>query len=1175
MPVAEDAFALRDLLPAGTTQLYFESESVSFPKPPDNESHDWDALRLSLNAHKLCFTGESLSRFQTLDTLVRNRFLRATWEMSDRNGLLLHARIYLIPSDLPGLRKLRDQCKALKSLQKALMSIFTYVNRSEKAWSDYSAFVDHFEPFLLQQPDARSLSEIYSDLPSPTIDPSTFLSGTDPRTRKAFKSALYWKSPPGMRPLYPYQVRTVARMLKQELDPGVAPDPLYFPVDGVKGSGKTFYLQPSTMELLREPPMRSQVKGGILCEEMGTGKTCIVLGLIMATIHQLSSPEEALWDLGERPVLTPLSLRHFPSKTFVRARQKARVRDDQSVGLPSLVEMLTHFIRVSPEFIPTKDYDKIKHLHHLWEPLKHNQPFYNVFECIPETASPRRKGVIRGPCKIYLTGATLVVVPRAILGQWNGEINKHCEGGTLRVLLLDNGRKAPLIPSPQTLARDYDIVLLTHERFSAEESHCDISSLYSWEQCNCSFVEQSRVPECVCQVQQRVSPLIQIRWKRLVVDEGHLSATTNNLSRLCQKLNVERRWIVSGTPTRNLMGLSLGQSNCPNEVKVLSQADEDDINSSTAEDERLLYPCRGVDSPRPWTRVDGDDLKKLGDMISKFIGVPQFAHEPSVFQSKVAAPLMCSKGPSFGAIRVVSQVMTQVMFRHQIQDIERELPEKLPPLKEKTVALKFQPLAAKTYNVLQAGIAVNAVDSERKDQDYLFHPTARAALRQTLENLTQAMFWYTDKDMFDLPAALVRSEDALKRALEKNLPESDIKLVEKSIEVQREALADRLWGKVMYLEENPFIVRGLSSALQGAWLKIDKQLLDRQDAILDPDRLCKLQAVLLRSPFISESRLIEHGLGVAAEEERLASLYEQSMRRSKRKAKQNKGVAGVSKVKRFNAAEGSKEKQDELARELSAAIGRQATGEIIAPPPLLLHLPPKTIGTMPLITVLKHAANHKFLIFSAYPLSLAHIEEALRIAKVPCLKYTSGIEPTHREQGGLTFETSDRYRVLLIELKLGARGLNLLAASRIIFCEPVWHGDTELQAIKRALRIGQKRSIKVITLVMRGTSEEAMVTRRQLLRRKRQQGSAMEEDESLSKFLQNPTFIPAENIESPDIPSFDIPLVTRYAPGADEATVRRIGETLVDVAESELPRPGLPSEVDSDRPPKRRKVHFG
>ena len=73
--------------------------------------------------------------------------------------------------------------------------------------------------------------------------------------------------------------------------------------------------------------------------------------------------------------------------------------------------------------------------------------------------------------------------------------------------------------------------------------------------------------------------------------------------------------------------------------------------------------------------------------------------------------------------------------------------------------------------------------------------------------------------------------------------------------------------------------------------------------------------------------------------------------------------------------------------------------------------------------VRKHITKEKFLIFSAFPLSLAYVEDALRLVRVPCLKYTSGIKPHHRQQSVVTFETSDKFRVLLMELKLGARGL--------------------------------------------------------------------------------------------------------------------------------------------------------
>lgn len=119
------------------------------------------------------------------------------------------------------------------------------------------------------------------------------------------------------------------------------------------------------------------------------------------------------------------------------------------------------------------------------------------------------------------------------------------------------------------------------------------------------------------------------------------------------------------------MGLSLGQTESPeSDDHRLVDKRMGDVSSNNNEqyisDEELVYPSDGKDDlPRVWTRVDRDDLTKLGEMITKFIGVPQFVSEPHVFLKMVAAPLLDKRGPRFGATQVVSQVMSQVMFRHQ------------------------------------------------------------------------------------------------------------------------------------------------------------------------------------------------------------------------------------------------------------------------------------------------------------------------------------------------------------------------------------------------------------------------------------------------------------------------------------------------------------------------------
>nr|XP_019012968.1 uncharacterized protein I206_02465 [Kwoniella pini CBS 10737]OCF51749.1 hypothetical protein I206_02465 [Kwoniella pini CBS 10737] len=72
--------------------------------------------------------------------------------------------------------------------------------------------------------------------------------------------------------------------------------------------------------------------------------------------------------------------------------------------------------------------------------------------------------------------------------------------------------------------------------------------------------------------------------------------------------------------------------------------------------------------------------------------------------------------------------------------------------------------------------------------------------------------------------------------------------------------------------------------------------------------------------------------------------------------------------------------------------------------------------------------------------------------------------------------SKDHY-VLLISTLAGGVGLNLTAANKVVIFDPDWNPANDLQAMDRAFRIGQKRTVDVYRLIGQGTVEELMYER--------------------------------------------------------------------------------------------------
>ena len=111
------------------------------------------------------------------------------------------------------------------------------------------------------------MAEIYSDLPSPVLN----INSQPPEPFSLddmIHEVMLGQQIAGLRSrLYPYQRESVSAMIVKEMSDSVTPDPLYIPITGLDKT--VFYLQPATMEILRERPMVATHHGGILCEELG------------------------------------------------------------------------------------------------------------------------------------------------------------------------------------------------------------------------------------------------------------------------------------------------------------------------------------------------------------------------------------------------------------------------------------------------------------------------------------------------------------------------------------------------------------------------------------------------------------------------------------------------------------------------------------------------------------------------------------------------------------------------------------------------------------------------------------------------------------------------------------------------------------------------------------------
>ncbi|MBX7143147.1 MAG: DEAD/DEAH box helicase [Oligoflexia bacterium] len=119
------------------------------------------------------------------------------------------------------------------------------------------------------------------------------------------------------------------------------------------------------------------------------------------------------------------------------------------------------------------------------------------------------------------------------------------------------------------------------------------------------------------------------------------------------------------------------------------------------------------------------------------------------------------------------------------------------------------------------------------------------------------------------------------------------------------------------------------------------------------------------------------------------------------------------------------------------------------------------------------ASGRKILLFSQFREMLAIIRRYLDETNVNHL-YLDGATRNRQELID-KFNSDSDVRLFLVSLKAGGTGLNLTAADTVIIYDPWWNPAVENQAVDRAHRIGQTKTVNVYRLITENSIEQKIM----------------------------------------------------------------------------------------------------
>ena len=1052
---------------------------------------------------------------QNLIKLTAAGWIRLQIGRSSQDPTYTICRVYVLPGDV-GLRFFDRENRRLLA---ALESLVVSVDVSPETWiGRYSEGAKvGFDTWAAR--DEGSLFYMFNKLPSPRPDPSLV---KERYAREAVEDLLD-PSPAsaliGLKtPLYPYQRRSAALMLQRESVSTLMLDPRLEPRTAPDGS--SFFFGARGLLFHRNPRYYEASRGGILAETMGLGKTLICLSLILATRHHLPKVPAAY----SLPVVRPETA--------------------------SLADMAVSAI--NRKSVPWKlEFERIKHasqddMSYCAKKLENAPPEYEI---PVEPARWNRKTVIPPPQKKTLASTTILVVPRNLCKQWHSEIQKHVDESVVRILLMEEPKSA--LPAADEL-RGYDVIIFSRSRFEMEVKDGSDDRgrrlLSRPPSCTCPYIGATRTVDCHCVNAADIyeSPMKQLHFKRLIIDEGHFFSSSNNTAvSVAKKLVMaDHRWVVSGTPAKDLLGVEADMSVAQNAVQAEARSSRDDVL-----DRRRNF------NPKEDT---SGAIKSLGMLASHFLRIRPWATEgfgerPAVWEEHIYRHESHRKRTFSAFSSCLRRTLEAMVVKTQPEDVEHDI--NLPPLSHEVIRLEPSYYDKLTANLFSIVLTANAVTSERRDADYLFHKNSAQARYQLIGNLRQSAFFWTGFSEEDIVASQKNSRGYLEKP-NTTCTDRDRRLLTEALDATDSIISSLGWKALSRSHELGVFVDHWPQESADFWafggnsapmLTGISQLLEAQKhvneriGLQDPGeglagigiRAMKRAEEGRREDQVarkeSKPTLSKANISLSGEPalKRRASLSSKGEKNTTKRAKTSKNgrkdsavVAGAS----SGEIRGDDSVNDAPAKTATAS-GQPSKrrwsdverSELSGDSPFSQSLIMGTTSAkLSYLTsqILKYHEDEKILVFYEGDNIAYYIAQMLELLHIKHEIYARSLAAALKSEYVVRFNEEPQDRVLLMDVRHAAHGLNISSASRIYFVNPVCRPDIEAQAIKRAHRIGQSRQVFVETLLLKGTIEEKMHERAKRMTSVEHHVSHLEDDDGMREIIQGARLMPVMNHES-------------------------------------------------------------